>query len=184
VGRIGLNGHIDGWYVEPPLSGSRAYGGAVVLDDRVVALGGMSDSADLGGGLDALPARLVTSDTASLSRFSGFLSGAWAAGPALLPQGRSQFATLWVGSAVLVVGGICDGGVACPAETVAAGVGPDSLGAFSGPAGANTISGQGGGTVVGPAGVVWREADGSYHGIVVGGMNLTSRLRLAGAWGF
>ncbi len=184
VGRIGLTGHIDGWYIEPPLAGSRAYGGAVVLDDRIVAFGGIADSADLGGGLDALPPRLVTSDTASLSLFSGFLSGAWAGGPALLPQGRSQFATLRVGTVTLLVGGICDGGVACPAETIAAGVGPDSLGAFTGPAGANTISGQGGGTVVGPAGAVWREGDGSYHGIVVGGMDLTSRLRVAGAWGF
>jgi hypothetical protein len=186
VGRIGLDGHIDGWYQEPALPGARAFGGAAVLDDRVVAFGGIADSADLGGGLDAVPARLVTSDTAPISTFSGFLSGAWAAGAPLLPQGRSQFATLPVGTSVLVVGGLCDGGVACPAETVAAGVGPDSLGTFSGPAGANTISGLAGGSLVlvGPAGAVWRESDGSYHGIVVGGMNLNTRLRVAGAWGF
>jgi hypothetical protein len=184
VGRIGLDGHIDGWYQEPALPGARAFGGAVVLDDRVVTFGGIADSADLGGGLDPTPARLVTSDTAPLSRFTGFLSGAWAPGAALLPEGRSQFATLQVGSAVLVVGGLCDGGVACPSESVAAETAPDSLGAFAGPAAANTISGQGVNTLVGPAGAVWREGDGSYHGIVVGGMDLASRLRVAGAWGF
>ncbi|HEY6808227.1 MAG TPA: hypothetical protein VI160_05500 [Gemmatimonadales bacterium] len=183
AGRIGIDGHIDGWYPEPPLPAARAFGGGVVLDHRIAAFGGIADSADLGGGLDAAPPRLVTSDTAPLSAITGFLSGVWAAGPTLLPEGRSQFATLPVGTAVLLVGGLCDGGVACPAETLAAPVGRDSLGAFA-PAGANTIAGQGGGTVVGPASAVWRESDGSWHGIVVGGMNLTTRLRVAGAWGF
>jgi hypothetical protein len=156
----------------------------VVLDDRAVAFGGMADSADPGGGLDATPSRLVTSDTATVSLVSGFfLSSAWAPGPSLLPQGRSQFSVLPVGTAVLLVGGLCDGGVACPNETVAAAAAGDSLGTFH-PAAGNTISGAGGGVLVGPAGVTWRAGDGSYHGLVLGGMDLTSRLRRAAVWGF
>ena len=184
VGRVGLDGHIDGWFTAPPLTGSRAYGGAVVLDDRILAFGGVADSADPGGGLDATPPRLVTSDTATLSLVSGFfLASAWGAGPALLPQGRSQFAVLPVGTAVLAVGGVCDGGVACPNETLAAAMGPDTLGPFD-PAGGNTIAGSGGGTVAGASAASWRSADGAYHGLVLGGMNLATRLRVAGVWGF
>lgn len=185
VGRVGLDGRIDGWFTAPNLSGPRAYGGGVVLDDRAVAFGGFADSADVGGGLDATPSRLVTSDTATVSLISGFfLSSSWAPGPNLLPQGRSQFAVLPVGDAVLAVGGVCDGGVACPNETLAAPLGPDSLGSFH-PAGGNTIAGlSGGNVVVGAAGVTWRGGDGSYHGLVLGGLNLATRLRLSGVWGF
>jgi hypothetical protein len=184
VGRVGLDGRIDGWFIAPSLPSPRAFGGGVVLDDRALAFGGITDSADLGGGLDATPSRLVTTDTASLSLVSGFFLGSsWTPGANLLPQGRSQFAVLPVGTAVLAVGGVCDGGVVCPDETLAAPMGSDSLGLFH-PAGANTISGAGGGHVVGAAGVTWRGTDGSYHGLVLGGMNLTTRQRVAGVWGF
>src|SRR5256885_11385716 len=44
VGRIGLEGHIDGWYVQPLLPTPRAYGGAVVRDERAVAFGGVARS--------------------------------------------------------------------------------------------------------------------------------------------
>jgi hypothetical protein len=88
-----------------------------------------------------------------------------------------------VGTAVLVVGGICDGGVVCPDETLAAPMGSDSLGLFH-HAGGNTISGAGGGQIVGASNVTWRATDGSYHGLVLGGMNLATRQRVAGVWGF
>ena len=184
VGRVGPDGHIDGWFTAPSLSSPRAFGGGVVLDDRALAFGGLADSADPGGGLDATPSRLVTSDTAALSLVSGFFLGsAWAPAAVLLPEGRSQFAVLPVGTAVLVVGGVCDGGVACPSETLAAPLGGDSLGVFQ-PAAAGTIAGAGGGVVAGAAGATWRAGDGSAHGVVVGGMDLTTHLRLAGVWGF
>lgn len=183
VARVGLDGRIDGWFTMPSLDAPRAFGGAVVLDDRAFAFGGIGDSADIGGGLDATPTRLVTSDTAPLSLFSGFFLGDWSAGPPVLPQGRSQFATLNLGTVVLAVGGVCDGGVACPAETVSAALGPDSLGSFTGPVG-NTIAGLGGGTVSGAAGVTWRDGSGAYHGLVLGGMDLVTRQRVAGVWGF
>lgn len=184
VARVGTDGRIDGWFTAPSLPAARAWGGGVILDDRVVDFGGMSDSADRGGGLDATPSRLVTSDTATVSLLSGFFLGSgWGPGPSLLPQGRSQFAVLPVGDAVLAVGGVCDGGIACPNETLAAPLGSDTLGLFH-PAGGNTIAGAGGGVVVGPAGVTWRSGDGSFHGLVLGGMNLTTRLRVAGVWGF
>ena len=184
VGRVGEDGHIDGWFTAPPLSSPRAFGGGVVLDDRVLAFGGIADSSDLGGGLDATPSRLVTGDTATISLVSGFFLGSsWAPAGAPLPEGRSQFAILPVGSAVLVAGGVCDGGVTCPSETLAAPMDADSLGPFQ-PAGANTIAGAGGGVVAGAAGATWRAGDGSYHGLVLGGMDLTTHLRLAGVWGF
>ena len=184
VGRIDVSGHIDGWYTAPGLPGPRAYGGGVVLDDRVVAFGGVSDSVPPGGGLGASPARLATSDTAPTSLISGFVTGAWAPGAALLPQGRSQFATLDAGNAVLLVGGMYAGAAGNTAETLAAAVVGDSLGPFAAAVTASTIWGQGGGTLVGPAGVTWRDADGTRHGIVLGGMDLATRLRVAGVWGF
>lgn len=184
VGRVGLDGRIDGWFTAPALPSPRAYGGGVVLDDRALVFGGITDSADPGGGLDATPTRLVTTDTASLSLVSGFFLGsAWSPGLSLLPQGRSQFSVLPVGTAVLVVGGVCDGGVVCPDETLAAPLGSDSLGPYH-HAGANTIAGAGGGQIVGASSVTWRATDGSYHGLVLGGMNLATRLRTAGVWGF
>ena len=184
VGRIDPTGHIDGWYTAPALPGPRAYGGGIVLDDRVVAFGGVSDSVPPGGGLGASPTRLATSDTAPASLVSGFVTGAWAPGAALLPDGRSQFATLDVGNAVLLVGGMYTGAAGNTAETLAADVVGDSLGPFTAAATASTIWGQGGGTLVGPAGVTWRDADGTRHGIVLGGMDLATRLRMAGVWGF
>lgn len=48
IGRVGLDGRIDGWFTAPPLTGARAYGGGVVLDDRALVYGGIADSADLG----------------------------------------------------------------------------------------------------------------------------------------
>ncbi len=184
VGRIGLDGHIDGWYAAPMLSGPRAYGGGVVFDDRAIAFGGVADSVPPGGGLDASPIRLASSDTAPTSVLSGFVTGAWAPGAALLPQGRSQFATLDAGNTILLVGGMYAGAGANAAETLAADVVGDSLGPFTTVATASTIWGQGGGTLVGPAGVTWRDADGTRHGIVLGGMDLVTRLRTAGVWGF
>ncbi len=184
VGRIDVSGHIDGWYTAPALSGPRAYGGGVVLDDRAVAFGGVSDSVAPGGGLGASPTRLATSDTAPASLISGFVTGAWAPGAALLPQGRSQFATLDAGNAVLLVGGMYAGAAGNTAETLAADVVGDSLGPFTAAGTANTIWGQGGGTLVGPAGLTWRDADGTIHGIVLGGMDLATHLRTAGVWGF
>ena len=184
VGRIDVSGHIDGWYTAPALPGPRAYGGGVVLDDRVVAFGGVADSVPPGGGLGASPTRLATSDTAPASPISGFVTGAWAPGAALLPQGRSQFATLDAGNAVLLVGGMYAGAASNTAETLAADVVGDSLGPFTTAATASTIWGQGGGTLVGPAGVTWRDADGTLHGIVLGGMDLATHLRKAGVWGF
>jgi hypothetical protein len=189
VGRIGADGHIDGWYQQPPLPGPRAYGGGLVRDGRVVAIGGVADSVPPGGGLDAAPQRLVTSDTAPLSLVSGFFTGPWGSGPTLLPEGRSQFALLDLGSAVLAIGGMYGGAAANAAETIAAAVTGDSLGTFTGPVGSQQIwtqqcDGQAAGTLVGPAGVTWREADGTPHGLVLGGIDLVTQLRRGCAWGF
>ncbi len=184
VGRVGADGHIDGWYQQPQISTARAYGGGVVLDDRAVAFGGVTDSVPPGGGLDPTTARLASSDTAAVSLLSGFFTSPWAAGPTLLPAGRSQFATLDVGDAVLVVGGLYSGAATNSAETIAAVVSGDSAGPFAGPVGTNTIWNQGGGTLVGPAGVTWRDGDGSHHGVVIGGIDLSTGLRKSGVWGF
>jgi hypothetical protein len=184
VGRIGLDGHIDGWYAQPPLSGPRAYGGGLVLDDRVVVFGGIQDSVRLGGGLELTPLRLAAADTARVSLASGFFTGAWGIDGVPLPEGRSQFASLLLGDVLLVVGGMYGGAATNAAETLAATLGPDSLGAFAGPVGANSIAGAGGGTLIGPAGVSWLDNDGSWHGIVLGGIDLATRLRRDGAWGF
>jgi len=186
VGRIGLDGHIDGWYVQPALPGPRAYGGAVVLADRAVAFGGVVDSVPPGGGLDPVTARLASSDTAAVSLVSGFFTGSWMPGAALLPAGRSQFATLDLRDVVLLVGGMYAGAATNSAETIAGTVVGDSLGAFIGPVGpgGGSIGSQGGGTLVGPSGVTWREADGSRRGLVLGGIDLSTRLREAGVWGF
>jgi hypothetical protein len=188
VGRIGVDGHIDGWYQQPALPAPRAYGGGLVRDGRVVAIGGVADIVPPGGGLDPTPQRLVTSDTAPLSLVSGFFTGPWGAGPALLPEGRSQFALLDVGNAVLVVGGMYARAATNAAETIAAIVTDDSVGAFSGPVG-NQISAQAcgtqaAGTLVEPAGVSWREADGTAHGLVLGGIDLVTRQRRSCVWGF
>jgi hypothetical protein len=184
VGRVGINGHIDGWYVQPALPSPRAYGGGVVLDSRVAAFGGIADSAPVGGGLAAALPRLAVGDTARVSLASGFFTGPWASAGALLPEGRSQFATLPVGDVALVVGGMYGGATGNAAETLAASVAGDSLGPFAGPVGLNTIAGLGGGTLIGPVGVSWQDVDGSYHGIVMGGIDLVTRLRRDGAWGF
>ena len=185
VGRIGVDGHIDGWYVQPPLPAPRAYGGGVVLDTRVSVFGGIGDSAPPGGGLDTLQPRLAGGDGAALSLFSGFFTGVWASGGPTLPVGRSQFATLVSGDLVLLVGGVYTSAVSSPSETIAGFViGGDSLGDFSGPVGTNSIAGMGGGTLVGPAGVSWLDGDGSPHGLVVGGIDLATRTLRDGAWGF
>jgi len=188
VGRIGVDGHIDGWYQQPPLPGPRAYGGGLVRDGRVVAIGGVADSVPPGGGLDPTPQRLVTSDTAPLSLISGFFTGPWGSAPALLPEGRSQFALLDVGNAVLVVGGMYAGAATNAAETIAAPVIGDSLGTFAGPVGTQiwdqTCGAAGAGTLVGPAAVTWREADGTPRGLVLGGMDLVTQLRRGCTWGF
>lgn len=184
VGRVGLDGHIDGWFTQPPLPSPRAWGGGVVLDDRAVAFGGLADSTGPGGELDALPLRLASADTAAVSPLSGFFTGGWGTATAPLPGGRSQFATLDLADVVLVVGGLYSGAAAGTAEVLAARVVADSLGPFAGPVGTNTIAGLGGGTLVGPAGASWRNADGTRHGVVVGGFDLTTRLRRTGAWGF
>jgi hypothetical protein len=189
MGRIGADGHIDGWYAEPQLPGARAYGGGLARDARVVAIGGVADSVPPGGGFGAGTQRLVTGDTAAVSPASGFFTGPWGAGPALLPEGRSQFALLDLGSTVLIVGGMYGGASTNAAETIAATATGDSVGPFSGPVGANTIADQScatlaAGTLVGPSGVTWREADGTVRGMVVGGIDLATQLRRSCAWGF
>jgi hypothetical protein len=188
VGRIGVDGHIDGWYQQPALPGPRAYGGGLVRDGRVVTIGGVADSVPPGGGLDATPQRLVTSDTAPLSLVSGFFTGPWAAAPGVLPEGRSQFALLDVGNAALLVGGMYAGAATNAAETMAAVVTGDSLGAFSGPVGTQIwtqmCGTQGAGTLVEPAGITWREVDGTSRGLVLGGVDLVTRQRRSCTWGF
>src|SRR2546423_9853383 len=106
VGRIGAGGHIDGWFTQPPLPGPRAYGGGIVRNGRVTAIGGTSDSVPPGGGFSSGTVRLVTGDTAAVSLVSGFFTAQWAIGPPLLAEGRSQFALLDLGSTVLGGGGI------------------------------------------------------------------------------
>ena len=184
VGRIGNDGRIDGWYVQPDLPAPRAYGGGVVLNNRALAFGGLADSTGPGGELDSTLARLASTDTASLSQASGFFTGIWAPGAAVLPAARSQFATLDLGAVVLVVGGLYSGAASSGAETLAAPVVGDSLGPFMGPVGVNTIAGSSGGVLVGPAGTTWRDADGTPHGLVLGGFDLATRLRRAGVWTF
>ena len=184
VGRIATDGRIDGWYFQPQLPGPRAYGGGVVLGARAVAFGGLADSTGPGGELDSALARLATADTAAVSFTSGFFTGLWAPGVAVLPAGRSQFATFDLGAVVLVVGGLYSGAAAGASETLAAAVSGDALGTFAGPVGTNTIAGQGGGALVGPAGTAWRDADGTRHGVVLGGFDLVTRLRRAGVWTF
>lgn len=184
VGRIGLDGHIDGWFVEPALPTPRAYGGGVVLDDLVTVFGGVTDSAPAGGGLDTSRARLATADSAPASLLSGFFTGGWAAAAAPFVPGRSQFATLPFQDVVLLVGGVYSGAVSNAAETLAAPVLGDSLGGFAGPVGTNTIFSLGGGSLVGPAGAAWLDADGSAHGLIVGGIDLASGQRRAAVWGF
>jgi hypothetical protein len=185
VGRVGANGHVDGWYVQPSLPAARAHGGGVALDGRIAVFGGIADRAPPGGGLEPAPPRLAAADTARLSLASGFFVGGWGGAGIVLPEGRSQFATLVLGDVVLIVGGLYGGAAANSAETLAAVVsGGDSLGVFAGPVGTNTIAALGGGTLVGPAGVSWRDADGSHHGLVFGGIDLATRERRDGAWGF
>ncbi len=141
VGRVAVDGHIDGWYLQPSL-------------------------------------------TAPLSLVSGFVAGGWAAGPTLLPAPRSQFATLDLGDALVLVGGIYSGAAGNGAETLTAALTGDALGSFTVPAGGNTIAGSGGGTLVGPAGVTWRDADGTHRGMVIGGTDLLTGQRKSGVWGF
>ena len=189
MGRIGADGHIDGWYVQPPLPGPRAYGAGIARDHRVVAIGGVADSVPPGGGLGAGTQRLVTGDTAAVSLLSGFFTGAWGAGPALLPEGRSQFALLDLDSTVLVVGGMYAGAPSNSAETLAASVAGDSVGPFAGPVGTNRIADlmcltETAGTLVGPAGITWREADGTRRGLLVGGLDLATQGPRSCAWGF
>jgi len=43
---------------------------------------------------------------------------------------------------------------------------------------------QSAGTLVGPSGVTWREADGTPRGLVLGGVDLVSELRRGCVWGF
>lgn len=185
VGRIGLDGHIDGWYSQPALPGPRAYGGGAVFDDRATVFGGISDSSEPGVGLDTLLPRLAAGDGAPVSLLSGFFTGTWTPGGSALPAPRSQFATLALGDVVLLVGGVYAGAGANTAETIAASVlAGDSLGDFSGPVGTNTIAGLGGGTLVGAAGASWLDTDGTPRGLVFGGIDLVTRERRAGAWGF
>jgi hypothetical protein len=189
MGRIGADGHIDGWYVQPPLPAPRAYGAGIARDHRLVAIGGVADSVPPGGGLGAGTQRLVTGDTAAVSLLSGFFTGAWGAGPALLPEGRSQFALLDLDSTVLVVGGMYVGASSNSAETLAASVAGDSVGPFAGPVGTNRIADlmcftETAGTLVGPAGITWREADGTRRGLLVGGLDLATQGRRSCAWGF
>jgi hypothetical protein len=185
VGRIGSDGQIDGWYAEPALTRARAYGGGVVLDARATVFGGFQDSAPVGGGLDPTPSALATADTAAVSLVSGFLTGSWAAAAPPLPTGRSQFATLDLATVVLLVGGRYAGDSAgTTSETLAAAVRNDTLAPFAAVSGVTAISAQNGGILVGPAGVAWRDGEGTAHGIVLGGFDLVSRLRKAGVWGF
>src|SRR3989442_12326591 len=121
VGRVGLDGHIDGWYRQPLLTSARAYGGGVVLDDRAIAFGGVADSVPPGGGLDAATTRLASSDTAPGGLVSGFFAGPWAPRSAPLPAPRSQVATLDPGDVVLVVGGMYGGAAPNRSGTIAAG---------------------------------------------------------------
>ncbi len=184
VARVTASGQLDGWYSQPTIPGSRAYAGTAVLDRRVVAFGGIDATVAPGGGLDDLPARLDSGDSNSVSRRSGFFVGEWGVVGTLLPQPRSQFAVLNVGTALLVVGGMYPGAATNDAETVAAPYIGDSLGTFDGPVGVAAIADQGGGTLVGPAAATWREASGTVHGLVLGGMDLATRLRRTGVWGF
>src|SRR5439155_26960743 len=100
------------------------------------------------------------------------------------PAHRAQCATLGLGEVVLRVGGMSGGAATNAAEVIAARVIGDSLGPFTGPVGAATIAGQGGGTLVGPAGVTWRKADGARHALVIGGIDLSTGRRKSGVWGF
>jgi len=184
VARVTPSGQLDGWYHQPSIPGSRAYAGAAVLDRRALAFGGMDATVVPGGGLDDLPPRLDSGDSNSVSRRSGFFVGGWGVTGTMLPQPRSQFAVLNVGTALLVVGGMYPGAATNDAETVAAPYVADSLGTFTGPVGVAAISDQGGGTLVGPAGATWRETGGTVHGLVLGGMDLATRLRRTGVWGF
>ena len=189
VGRIGLDGHIDGWYVAPSLPGPRAYGGGVARDEWVTAVGGVADSVPVGGGTDAGLSRLVTGDTAAVSLVTGFFTGGWGAAGSFLPEGRSQFALLDLGPTALVVGGMYASASTNGAETLAATVTDDAVSAFTGPVGTNTIAAQtcqsaSAGTLIGPAGISWREADGTTRGLVVGGLDLATQSRRSCAWGF
>ena len=189
MGRIGSDGHIDGWYTEPSLPGPRAYGNGLVRDGRAITIGGVADSVPPGGGLDPGTLRLVTGDTAAVSLLSGFFIGTWGAGPSLLPEGRSQFALLDLGNTALAVGGMYASASTNSAETLMATMNGDSVGVFAGPVGTNRIADQTcltqpAGTLVGPAGAAWRDADGTPHGLVVGGLDLNTQKRRSCAWGF
>ena len=191
VGRVGADGHIDGWYAQPSLVGPRAYGAGVARDSRLIAIGGVADSVPVGGGTAPGTQRLVTGDTAAVSPLSGFFTGAWGQGAAILAEGRSQFALLDLDSVVLAVGGMYASAATNGAETIAATFtgGGDSLSPFSGPVGTNRIVDQtclsaGAGTLIGPAGVAWQEANGTWRGLVVGGVDLATQTRRSCAWGF
>lgn len=188
VGRIGRDGHIDGWYPQPLLPGPRAYGGGVVRDERISAIGGLADSVPPGGGLDPATPRLVTSDTARVSLISGFFTGLWGAGPNLLPEARSQFALLDLGNTVVIVGGMYAGAATNAAETLAAPVSGDTVGPFVAAAtnriGDQMCGTQSAGTLIGPTGVTWREATGTPRAVVLGGIDLATEVRRACVWGF
>jgi hypothetical protein len=189
AGRIGADGHIDGWYAQPSLPGPRAYGGGIARDRRVFALGGVADSVPPGGGLNAGTQRMVTGDTAAVSPRTGFFTGSWGVGAALFPEGRSQFAVFDLDSTVLVVGGMYGGASSNSAETLAATALGDSLGPFTGPVGTNRIADlmcltQTAGTLVGPAGISWREPTGTRRGLLLGGMDVATQGRRTCSWGF
>ena len=65
----------------------------------------------------------------------------------------------------------------------------DSLSPFTGPVGTNRIADlmcltEPAGTLVGPAGITWREADGTRRGLLVGGLDLATQAHRGCAWGF
>jgi hypothetical protein len=189
TGRIGATGRIDGWFTQPALTGPRAYGAGIAREGRVFTIGGVADSVPPGGGLAPGNQRLVTGDTAALSTLSGFFTGGWGVGPALLPEGRSQFALFDLDSILLVVGGVYAGAATNSAEMLAATIVNDSLGPFTGPMGANRIADlmcqtEPAGTLVEAAQVTWQEADGTRRGLLVGGLDLATQARRSCAWGW
>ena len=124
-----------------------------------------------------------------MSLLTGFFTGAWGTAGSLLPDGRSQFAMLDLGSTALAVGGMYAGASSNAAETMAATVTDGALGPFAGPVGTNKIAdltcqSAPAGTLIGPAGVTWQEADGTARGLVVGGLDLATQTRRSCAWGF
>jgi hypothetical protein len=182
--RIKSDGTLEAWQTLADLPAALAYHQLVTSGGSLYVLGGTTAAVDPISKTQSGGSQGTVYSAPINIRNGGLANPAWTTNAASMGKAREKFTAVVAGSYVLVSGGLYNGASNGSSEQSYASINSDgSIASFNGATGSHTISGAASGyDFFNHAAVLFVDAAGNPHVLVIGGQDLNTGAPVGGVW--